>query len=112
MGTHTTNADSKEACESYVWHNSTVIVDNYCYNSVTHQANWNSSMAECAGYMYVEDYGAIVYTGCYNTMTNMTTDDNQTDCTAYTYVSMDMGEDSEDSSVYNCVPFVLSLIHI
>ncbi len=106
MGTHTTNADSKEACESYVWHNSTVIVDNYCYNSVTHQANWNSSMAECAGYMYVEDYGAIVYTGCYNTMTNMTTDDNQTDCTAYTYVSMDMGEDSEDSSVYNCVPFV------
>ena len=102
MGTHTTNSDSKEVCESYAWHNSTVVVDEYCYNTVTHLVNWNSSMAECAGYMYVEDYGATVYTGCYNTMTHMTTDDNQEDCTAYTYVSMDE-EPSEEIHYYdNC----------
>ena len=67
MDTHQTNSDTREVCESYVWHNVTssspVLVDEYCYNSVTLAENYNSSVTECASYSFVQNYGAAVTIG-------------------------------------------------
>ena len=60
MDTHTTNNDNREVCESYAWHNTTTLVDEYCYNSQTMTENYDSSVEECTSYTFVEKYGAGV----------------------------------------------------
>ena len=93
MGVHQTNSDSKEVCESYAWYNTSDVVDAYCYNLHLHTANFNSNFSECASYMFVEDYGPITYTGCYNHVTRNITSQGENDCSTHYWVNSSIDYD-------------------
>lgn len=54
-----------------------------CYNMNTHQVSSDTTQESCEGYIWVENYGESNYTGCYNTVTHQTNNDDQATCESY-----------------------------
>ena len=86
MGTHQVTSDSQEACESYAWYQNGTVVDDYCYNMVSHAVDYAMDANTCGSFAYYENYGATVTDICYNVI-NHWSDANmsQAECEAFGY---------------------------
>jgi uncharacterized surface protein with fasciclin (FAS1) repeats len=82
-----------------------------CYNTVTHMIAAGASMEECGAYMYVENYsmGGEEFTGCYNTVSHVLSDDTQATCESYMWTPpVDIAVTAMSTGIHNSLVNALS----
>jgi uncharacterized surface protein with fasciclin (FAS1) repeats len=82
-----------------------------CYNSATHMIAAGASMEECGAYMYVENYsmGGEEFTGCYNTVSHVLSDDTQATCESYMWTPpVDIAATAMSTGIHNSLVNALS----
>jgi uncharacterized surface protein with fasciclin (FAS1) repeats len=82
-----------------------------CYNSATHMIAAGASMEECGAYMYVENYsmGGEEFTGCYNTVSHVLSDDTQAICESYMWTPpVDIALTAMSTGIHNSLVSALS----
>ena len=82
-----------------------------CYNSATHMIAAGASMEECGAYMYVENYsmGGEEFTGCYNTVSHVLSDDTQATCESYMWTPpVDIAVTAMSTGIHNSLVNALS----